>query len=403
MPFAFVAQDFEAFLVPFQSKDPMIHLLYPAMLSLLYGLQRKFIRGAKLSSGDLSENIRINANAEKNVKPLHVIDVGTKAKTMFAQNLISDEGQEKFRKGCLKFFQVSVSYLQQKLPFDVNLLKNAQFLNPVKRKAGGATSAISNLALKVTSVLENVLGSVFQMESKDSVVDAIRNQWHFFQNEEIPEECYFNQQAEKSTSSRHQESYWARAQDECGLDSTPTSSSCFIRIDHFWRRIGNLVDEFGAKKYPQLVKLAQCVISVSHGNSTPERGFSINKLLLAVHGYSTYEDTIIALRMVKDELLRVGGVLKFPITRELFDSVSASWSKYEADRLARLQAENAERKKREQMKEENERRTVAEKQVAEIDDKIAQCKSNISVANDLIDLAQDNIKQAVERAEHQDK
>ena len=179
---AFVAQDFEAFLVPFQSKDPMIHLLYPAMLSLLCGLQLKFIRGAKLSSEDLSENIRINANAEKNVKPLHVIDVGTKAKTMFAQNLISDEGQEKFRKGCLKFFQVSVSYLQQKLRFDVNLLKNAQFLNPVKRKAGGATSAIS-LALKVTSVLENVLGSVFQMESKDSVVDAIRNQWHFFQND----------------------------------------------------------------------------------------------------------------------------------------------------------------------------------------------------------------------------
>ena len=182
---AFVAQDFEAFLVPFQSKDPMIHLLYPAMLSLLYGLQIKFIRGAKLSSEDLSENIRINANAEKNVKTLHVIYVGTKAKTMFALNLISDEGQEKFRKGCLKFFQVSVSYLQQKLRFDVNLLKNAQFLNPVKRKAGGATSAIS-LALKVTSVLENVLGSVFQMESKDSVVDAIRNQWHFFQNEEIP-------------------------------------------------------------------------------------------------------------------------------------------------------------------------------------------------------------------------
>ena len=139
-----------------------------------------------------------------------------------------------------------------------------------------------------------------------------------------------------------------------------------------------------------MVKLAQCVISLSHGNSTPERGFSINNLLLAVHGYSTYEDTITALRMVKDELLHVGGVLKFPITRELFDSVSASWSKYEADRLARLQAENAERKKREQMKEENAR------QVAEIDDKIAQCKSNISVANDLLDLAQDNIKQAVE-------
>ena len=48
------------------------------------------------------------------------------------------------------------------------------------------------------------------------------------------------------------------------------------------------------------------------------------------------------------------------------------------------------------MKEENERRIVAKKQVAEIDDKIVKCKSNISVANDLIDLTQVNMKQAVE-------
>ena len=118
---------------------------------------------------------------------------------------------------------------------------------------------------------------------------------------------------------------------------------------------------------------------MSHGNSTPERGFSVNKQLLAVYGYSTYEDTIIALPMVKDELLHVGGILVVPITPELLDSVSASWSKYEAACLARPQAENAERKKRAQMMEENERRIVAEKQVAEIDDKIVQCKSNISV------------------------
>ena len=57
---AFFAQDFEAFLLPFQSKDPVIHLLYPAVLSLLYGLQRKFIREAKLSSKNLGENIKIS-------------------------------------------------------------------------------------------------------------------------------------------------------------------------------------------------------------------------------------------------------------------------------------------------------------------------------------------------------
>ena len=156
----------------------MIHLLYPAIPSP-YGLQRKFFRGAKLSSEDLGGNIRINVKSEKNVKPIRMIDMGTKAKAMFAQNMVSDEGQEKFRKGCLKLFQVSVSYLQQKLHFDVNFLRNTQFLNPVKWKAGGATSAISNLALKVTSVLKNIIGSIYQVESKHTVVDTIRNQWHF--------------------------------------------------------------------------------------------------------------------------------------------------------------------------------------------------------------------------------
>ena len=148
--------------------------------------------------------------------------------------------------------------------------------------------------------------------------------------------------------------------------------------------------------YPQLVKLTQCVLSLSYWNSSPERGFSVNKRLLDVHGYATYEAKIIALRMVKDAPLRAGGIPEFPITRELLDSVSASWSKYEVDHLARLQTENTQRKKGEQMKEENERRIVAEKQVAEINNKIVQFKSNISVANDLIDLAQVNIKQAVE-------
>ena len=66
----------------------MIHLLYLAMLSLLCGLQKKFIHGAKLSSEDLGKNIRINANGEKNVKPIRMIDVATKAKTMLAKNMI---------------------------------------------------------------------------------------------------------------------------------------------------------------------------------------------------------------------------------------------------------------------------------------------------------------------------
>ena len=50
----------------------------------------------------------------------------------------------------------------------------------------------------------------------------------FFENEEMLEKWHVNQQAEKQNSSRHQKLYWARAREKCGLDSTPTSTACFI-------------------------------------------------------------------------------------------------------------------------------------------------------------------------------
>ena len=95
----------------------------------------------------------------------------------------------------------------------------------------------------------------------------------------------------------------------------------YKRIDHYWRQIGRLRDDKGALKYPQLFALVKCVLSVSHGNSTPECGFSINKIMLETHGYTIYEDAIVTLKIVKDELNRVGSVTKFNIDKELIKEV----------------------------------------------------------------------------------
>ena len=91
------------------------------------------------------------------------------------------------------------------------------------------------------------------------------------------------------------------------------------------------MDESGGKKFPQLFAMARCVLSISHGNAFPERGFSINKYILERHGKQLVESTIIALRMVKDELCRVGGELKFPLTKQLRTSVGNASTKYFAD------------------------------------------------------------------------
>ena len=47
---AFTTQDFEAFLVPFQNNQPMIHILYPATCELVSDIMSKFIKKKVLST-----------------------------------------------------------------------------------------------------------------------------------------------------------------------------------------------------------------------------------------------------------------------------------------------------------------------------------------------------------------
>ena len=66
---AFVSQEFESFLIPFQSSEPMIHLLYPEMCKFLTGLLQKFIR-KKILSADDSENVSIDVMKKEYHKKL---------------------------------------------------------------------------------------------------------------------------------------------------------------------------------------------------------------------------------------------------------------------------------------------------------------------------------------------
>ena len=68
---AFVSQEFELLLIPFQSSEPMIHLLFPEMCKFLTGLLQKFIR-KKILSADDSENVSIDVTKKENHKKTSV-------------------------------------------------------------------------------------------------------------------------------------------------------------------------------------------------------------------------------------------------------------------------------------------------------------------------------------------
>ena len=392
---AYISQDFEAFLLPFQSEEPMIHVLYPEMINLLTTLMRKFIKRRQIDESPV-ELYHLDVSKGKNQRPLNLIDIGTKAKLLFSDvNFMPSEKQEQFRRDCLNFYIAAVTYLQIQLPFDNQVLKYAQYLHPMKRHDPSSCSAISNLTLKVAASLKTCLLAIFKVNSSDAtpegICDFVRTQWKVYQSENISEDTYINSH-NTMPSSRFQQSYWDYALDVCNMKPLPKRDLTFVRIDKYWSSVGKMVDDNGFFKYPQLFALVKCVLSLSHGNAVPERGFSINKILLESHGYTIANDTVSALRLVKDMIHRHGGVCKFPMTNKLLCNVRNSHSRY-VDHLEHERQLVKEEQALLAKKVAAESAAAAKKAQSEsLIDKIKTCELQLDAANDIVEDANREIQ-----------
>ena len=65
----------------------------------------------------------------------------------------------------------------------------------------------------------------------------------------------------------------------------------------------------------------QLLLSLVYGHSAPESGFPINNYLVGVHGHSLENNTIEALRFMKDSILRYPSLLGIPVGTEMLRSV----------------------------------------------------------------------------------
>ena len=78
----------------------------------------------------------------------------------------------------------------------------------------------------------------------------------------------------------------------------PYDTDC-VDIEYFVN-LAAITDVDGKQKYPYLVSFYKCILSLSHGNSAPEDGFSINKRIIDVRGNSIQAETINALSLVNE-------------------------------------------------------------------------------------------------------
>ena len=393
-------------MLQFQSEAPLIHILYPKLGEMLFNLLSKFIRKEKLyldmldlsSKVDVSDLKVLDLNNRDNQVSLKSVEVGTKAKIMLNEEHVSLAKKSDFRKDCLGFYINSVSYLLEKLPLENSILKHAQYLHPRKRMDVRSINAISNLSLNIGECLKSVLGSVFLLkenENNEDLCDLVRSQWRMYQCEDESKLPSFagennnNNQESKEPSRGH---YWEEAYKAFDLEVPPKVVD-LLRIDTYWAAVGKMTDDSNKLKYPQLFALVKSILSLSHGNSTPERGFSINKYMLSIHGGNIDNDTLVALRMVKDHLLVEGGTNKVDCNRQLLTSVKQAYGRYvsdlEAKRLMDEKTKNQAKEREAVENEENERKEALAKLSADI----TMRKNGLKVAEDSIEEGSAKLQQ----------
>ena len=371
----FVAQDFKKFLVPLQTNAPMIHVLHSMEVKLLHALMNKFIDAkyiqdkATKNTFTASQLIKVDIADKKN----HVakVQVGAKA-TSLMRNLDALE-KKKTVAIMVNFLEACTKYLLKNLPLDDSVLKSAKCLHPDNRQKKSSLKSISLLAQAVIKALgDDAMHEAFNLKrekTKYDLIDMIRDQFQQYQTENIPESFYKLEEEPKKHTYKQRSSYWKQAYEIAGIcdDDVDENDGQFKRIDDYWLQISNIRDENGEKKYDKLWVLVKCVMLISHGNADPERGFSINKHVLKIHGFSLGEDTIIAIRLVKDFIIKCGGSEKVPVPNALLKSCKEARSRYHAD---------LEEKRQLALKEEAARKAVAEAAAAKEANKEAEKKKD---------------------------
>lgn len=161
----------------------------------------------------------------------------------------------------------------------------------------------------------------------------------------------------------------------------------------YWVEISKIQNLQGESRYEELSNLVLACLSLSHGNADAERGFSVNKAVLH-HRELLKEDTIVAIRMVKDAIIQYGSVENFPMPRRLLDLCAASRKKYFVH--LDIEKENAQNLQKEQEKikanrELQEKKKLIAGQVSQLESKLEDQSIKLNAAQQLISVGNETL------------
>lgn len=306
-----IARDFQPFLEQYQADSPLIPFLAADLEKLLRNVMNRFVKENVMASAtSYLKLVEVNISSEEQVKAAKSIDVGFAAKRELANlrqnNKITQAQELEFMVQCKSFLKRSTEKLLEKCPIKYPIVRSMRCLDP-KVLAGPVTSSV-----KIFARLLNCLVNAERVNEMDA--DSLKRDYQLFVTETVqgnPQTLLQFQNYDKVKGER--------------LDTLLAS---------VMRPISNL---------RTLWQLVQCLLVLSHGQASVERGFSVNKEIMSIN---FKERSIVAQRTIYGHIQKCGGVLNVNIDQDLRNAAKNASSVYRSELRRQQQVEKDQEKEK---------------------------------------------------------
>lgn len=309
--FRTIAEEVEPFLRSFQSESPMAPFLYTDILWTLNTVMRRFIKKDILDSTVLT---KIDIMKPNNIVGAKNVNLGYATRQALRSCQLNDKDILLFRTECLMVLQQFCQKLLTKSPLNYKLVKSITFCDPAVM-----TASIKNTLSRLMTTLEIFVDSRWL---SSNVADRIENE--------------LSALMQKSTFLEVAKLY-----------------SRETRLDHFWSN-AFLINNISENSIAFIKKIC----TLSHGNASVERGFSVNKECLIDN---LKEESLVGQRIVWSAIKLAGGLENIEISKEMILCVRNARSYY----METLEQKKKEEKELEIAKQKNKRSAEELKELKE--------------------------------------
>lgn len=290
---------FTRFLAQFQQEGPLVHLLNSALCDLYRQLLMRFIRSDCVGNKTGRELMDIDIRSSDNLRPLTEMDIGeTTVKTLQS---LKQEKHKAILMSMQHFYFTCCESLRSSLPLSNTFLEDLKCLSPEGRSQPESEQSIRRIARKLRQIVN------------DDEITSVVDEWKMYAIDDIP-------------------LAWRVKKIDSTDDEDPSAEPIEkpAPIDDYWAKVLHLTNASGQKKYCTLGKVVRASLSLSHGNADVERSFSINKKVVTPDRVRLGQDTLCALRLVKEAIRINGGgqVSGIVITQRLLQLARSAYSVY---------------------------------------------------------------------------